>query len=121
MFKASDNYLIDTDKLMDLLEAQNEILDAPDAEELLECQGRIDFENVTLVYEKDDKDTHTAGAATKAPRMALDNVSFSVLPGQHVALVGESGAGKSSIFSEYKSLQAEAELTVRFRDAIPLL
>jgi len=34
----------------------------------------------------------------KAPRKAVQNISFKVKPGQHVALVGETGSGKSTIF-----------------------
>lgn len=103
-----------TDKLMDILDEKNEIVDADDAVELYECKGQISFENgkqfatppvdspltlvfrtVTLSYPEKGKKP-----SKKPARKALDNVSFSVLPGQHIALVGETGAGKSTIFSE---------------------
>lgn len=35
----------DTDKLLDILDEKNDIVDRPDAEELLECEGKIEFEN----------------------------------------------------------------------------
>lgn len=35
----------DTDKLMDILQESNDIVDSHDAEELLECKGHIEFKN----------------------------------------------------------------------------
>jgi len=47
--------------------------------------GRIDFENVCFSYPKDKE------------RKILDSVSFTVEPGQKVAIVGQTGSGKSTI------------------------
>ena len=47
--------------------------------------GKLEFKNVTLSYDGKNK--------------ALDNVSFSVEPGAFVAIVGQSGSGKSSIIN----------------------
>jgi len=49
-----------------------------------DCQGEIEFRNVSFSYEKTD-------------RKALKNVSFKIRPGQTVALVGSSGAGKTTL------------------------
>lgn len=63
--------------------------------------GRIEFKNVTFRYKRRDTtetpcdDGATEETAELGP--ALDNVSFTVEPGQKVAFVGESGAGKSTI------------------------
>lgn len=40
----------------------------------------------------------------KEPRKAVQNISFKVKPGQHVAFVGETGSGKSTLFSEDQSI-----------------
>ncbi len=59
--------------------------DAPDAEQMKEINGRVEFENVSFSYEKGKEILH--------------NVSFTVEPGESVALVGPTGAGKSTIVS----------------------
>ena len=51
------------------------------------AEGRVSFENVTFAYPGQE------------PQTALNDVSFTVAPGEMVALVGPSGAGKSSIFN----------------------
>ena len=83
----ANNMMSNTDKLVDILQEKQEIVDKPDAIELLECKGDIDFENVCFAYDllldKKSKEKH---------RQALTDVSFSVRAGQHIALVGETGA-----------------------------
>ena len=59
--------------------------DAPDAVKMPEIKGEVKFENVSFAYEKDKE--------------VLHNVSFTVKPGVSVALVGPTGAGKSTIVS----------------------
>ena len=59
--------------------------DAPDAIKMPEIKGEVKFENVSFAYEKDKE--------------VLHNVSFTVKPGESVALVGPTGAGKSTIVS----------------------
>ncbi|WP_374355421.1 ABC transporter transmembrane domain-containing protein [Limnohabitans sp.] len=68
-----------------------ELINAPPeidlgTQELADCRGAIRFDHVSLQYE---------GSNTKA----LDNLVLDIAPGQTVALVGASGAGKSTIVS----------------------
>src|SRR5204863_2754098 len=66
----------------------------PDARPLDEVRGVLEFENVSFRYDGTDLD-------------ALSGVSFEVEPGETLALVGRSGAGKSTV----------AKLVLRFYDA----
>lgn len=75
------------DRVFEILDEQPEIRDRPGATELGEVRGRVDFEGVSFAY-----DPQTDGAV-------LEDLTFSTLPGQRVALVGPSGSGKSTIVS----------------------
>jgi ABC-type multidrug transport system fused ATPase/permease subunit len=80
------------DKIFELLDEPPEIADQPDSIELPRVRGEIRFEDVTFSY------------GGEAP--ALDHVSLVVPPGQTLALVGATGAGKSTL----------AKLVARFYD-----
>ncbi|NLU40840.1 MAG: ABC transporter ATP-binding protein [Firmicutes bacterium] len=69
-------------RVFDLMDVQSDISDAPGAKELGSIRGSVEFENVKFGY----------GDGT----LALDGVSVSIAPGQVVALVGPSGAGKTT-------------------------
>ena len=75
-----------TTKIFELLEIQPTIQDAPDAVSLKRSRGELAFENLTFTYN------------VKRPP-ALRGVSLHVEPGKSYALVGASGAGKSTMFS----------------------
>ena len=66
-----------------LMDLRSKVQDSPDAPALKVSQGRIQFDNVSFQYQ--------------ANRPILKNLSFSIEPGQKVAIVGASGAGKSSL------------------------
>jgi subfamily B ATP-binding cassette protein MsbA len=75
-----------TTAIFALLDSRPTVQDAPDAVALKSSQGRIDFENVTFRY-----------ATTK--RDALRNMTLHIEPGKTYALVGASGAGKTTVLS----------------------
>lgn len=79
-------------QVIDLLKEKNEIIDRADAIELSNCKGDIQFDNVTFNYQSPNS------RSKKAPRLALDGVSFTVRAGEDVGLVGATGSGKSTIF-----------------------
>ena len=83
------------DKIFELLAVEPEMVDRPDARELPVARGEIRFEDVSFAYDPDDSST-----------LALDHVSLTVPPGQTLALVGPTGAGKSTF----------AKLVARFHD-----
>ncbi|KAF8626834.1 hypothetical protein AX15_004665 [Amanita polypyramis BW_CC] len=83
IYRSVNQSLIDTEKLLVLLNEPTEVNDKPNAPDLVVKDGEIEFENVNFSYD---------GRTT-----ALNGVSFKVPKGSSVALVGESGSGKSTI------------------------
>ncbi|MDO4514138.1 MAG: ABC transporter ATP-binding protein [Lachnospiraceae bacterium] len=71
------------ERIFETLDEPVTIDDAPGAVEMKPITGEVVFENVTFGYEQD--------------KTVLQNVSFTVKPGESVALVGPTGAGKSTI------------------------
>ena len=89
------------ERIFAYLDLRPEIVDAPDAVAIPPAQvrGAIAFHNVRVNYRRtppaiDDGDDSSDNAAEA---WALDGVSFAVKPGQLAALVGPSGAGKTTI------------------------
>ena len=76
-----------TERLFELLDTQSAIL-PPAHPKLLPvpAQGAVDLANVCFRY------------PTRQDRLAIDGLTFSIKPGERVALVGPSGAGKSTVF-----------------------
>ncbi|MDQ3911657.1 MAG: ABC transporter ATP-binding protein/permease [Actinomycetota bacterium] len=75
--------LAGSERIYNILDEEPEPPDPPGARELDEIEGRIEFENVSFAYESD--------------RPVLRDVSFGTEPGLTVALVGPTGAGKTTI------------------------
>ncbi|MBQ5735362.1 MAG: ABC transporter ATP-binding protein [Lachnospiraceae bacterium] len=75
------------ERIFEILDTEPEISDSKDAYELPEIKGAVEFDDVTFSY------------SDKADSNVLQNVSFSVKPGENIALVGPTGAGKTTIVS----------------------
>jgi len=89
------------EKIFQLLDVRPDLEDRPDAHELARIDGAIDFQDISFAYPR------RRGADGGAPAaMALDGVSLHVPAGETVALVGATGAGKSTM----------AKLVARFYD-----
>jgi ATP-binding cassette, subfamily B, bacterial len=73
------------ERIREIMETDHVIQDLPGARPARKFQGRIEFENVDFAYEPD--------------RLALKHINLQVQPGQLAALVGPTGAGKSTIIS----------------------
>ena len=71
------------ERIFEILDTPPAITDAEDVTEMPQIQGEVTFEHVTFSY--DDK------------VKVLDDVSFRIKPGETIALVGATGAGKSTI------------------------
>lgn len=72
-----------SERIFGLLDTEPALKDAPDAAELPRVQGRVVFEDVSFGYVESEP--------------VLKNVSLVAEPGERIALVGETGAGKSTI------------------------
>ena len=73
-------------RFIDILEIEPEIQDAPNAVDLRNVRGTVEFKNVGFRY----RDDHAH---------VLKNISLQVKAGEYVALVGSSGAGKTTLCS----------------------
>lgn len=74
------------DKIFHLLDTPIEIQDRAEAPDLPQIKGHVYFENVSFAY-----------AGAKADELVLRNIDLSIPTGSTVALVGHTGAGKSTI------------------------
>jgi ABC-type multidrug transport system fused ATPase/permease subunit len=78
------------ERIFELLDRKSDIRDAPEAISLDEIEGDVIFENVHFRYGDDE-------SILAKKQNVLHDISFHIEPGQAVALVGPSGAGKTSI------------------------
>ena len=73
-------------RFVDVMETESEITDAPDATELTNVKGHVNYEHVSFHYSDDDTPV-------------LSDISIDIPAGKSVALVGPSGGGKTTICS----------------------
>jgi len=74
------------DRIFEILDAHNEVVDKPGAPPIPSLQGRVEFRNVTFRY------FHSG-------EPVLSDISFTAEPGQMVALLGATGSGKSTVIN----------------------
>ena len=72
------------DRFLEIMDAPAEIVDAPDAKVLTDVRGEVAFDHVSFHYQDDDAEV-------------IHNLNMTVRPGQSIALVGPSGAGKTTL------------------------
>ncbi len=123
--------MVSFERVFEILDLPLEIADKPDARELVDIKGILEFENVSFSYKdsekgplkdvrrfgqmqdvravfsseipevkpEQEKDTEQKQPEvyTQARELVLDGISFKALPGQLIALVGPSGAGKTTL------------------------
>ena len=81
-------------RIFDLLDTEPDLVDAPDSKPIPQINGAIRYENVSFAYEQS--------------KMVLNDVDLDVQPGETIAFVGRTGAGKTTM----------AALVSRFYDVV---
>jgi len=71
-------------RISELLDAKQDVVDAPDAKPMENIKGGIEFRDLTFRYPDGEFD-------------CLENVSFTIEPGESVGLVGKTGSGKTTL------------------------
>ncbi len=71
------------ERFVEIMDVESDIVDAPDAEELEDVNGDIEFENVSFSYDENEK--------------VLQEINISIPAGKTIALVGPSGGGKTTM------------------------
>jgi ATP-binding cassette subfamily B protein/subfamily B ATP-binding cassette protein MsbA len=77
--------LVQFNASLDLLDTEPEVTEKPDAVELGRARGRVTAQGVNFTY--------------KGRKATLSDISFHARPGERVAIVGHTGAGKSTLMS----------------------
>ncbi len=73
------------ERIFEILDTPPDIENRGDAKELPPIEGKVTFENVSFSYDREEQ--------------VLDNISFTVEKGETIALVGHTGAGKTTIIN----------------------
>ena len=71
-------------RISELLDAKRDVVDAPDAKPMENIKGGIEFKNLTFRYPDGEFD-------------CLEDVSFTIEPGESVGVVGKTGSGKTTL------------------------
>ncbi|MBO4717942.1 MAG: ABC transporter ATP-binding protein, partial [Spirochaetales bacterium] len=84
-FNQFTNQVTSAQRVFELLDTESILQEIPDAKELKVTEGEVDFRNITFAYpDEPDKEV-------------LHDMSLCVRPGEMIALVGPTGAGKTTI------------------------
>jgi len=83
LYNTIQSALAASERIFDIIDIEPEIIDEKDSREKFVIKGEIAFQNVTFAYDQQNP--------------VLHNISFRVKPGETVAIVGPTGAGKSTI------------------------
>ncbi len=85
-FNTLQSALASSERIFDILDTDTKVIESNNPIELNNPEGKIEFENVWFKYNEDSE-------------YILKDVSFVAMPGESVAIVGATGAGKTTIIS----------------------
>ena len=75
------------ERIFEIMDTEPDIFDGAEVRELPEIEGKVEFDQVSFTYDE----------GTPAETKVLEKVSFCIQPGETIALVGPTGAGKTTI------------------------
>lgn len=81
------NNISSAERIFDILDTEPELKDREDAYELPPIEGRVEFDHVTFAYPDEPE------------RDVITDINFDIKPGETIALVGPTGAGKTTIIN----------------------
>ena len=81
------NNISSAERIFDILDTEPELKDRDDAYEMPDIQGRVEFDHVTFAYPDEPE------------RNIIVDINFDIQPGETIALVGPTGAGKTTIIN----------------------
>ena len=100
--------LASVERVKELLELSPEIVDIPEPIELKNVKGKISFSDVIF--------NHPNKSNTGKENYILQNISFEINPGEHIAIVGKTGAGKTTIINLLCRLYHPQQGTIKIDD-----
>jgi len=103
LFGVLQDSIVGVGRAFEVLDTEPDITDAPDATEVVEPVQRITFERASLAYDDGEP--------------VLRDLDLTVERGERIALVGPTGAGKTSVLNLIPRLYDTTEGAVRFDDA----
>ncbi len=85
VYSSMQSAMAGSERIFELLDSKDEIEIAKNPTVIEKIEGRVRFENVTFSYE--------------ANKIVLDNISFTIRKGENIAIIGSTGAGKTTIIN----------------------
>ena len=98
VFSTMQSAMAASERIFEIMDTQPEVKELPDAIELPDIVGHVDYKDVSFAYEEGE--------------YVLHNINLTAEPGQTVAIVGPTGAGKSTIVSLLARLYNLTEGTI---------